>query len=223
MPDHAPLSAPNPVNLVFPDTFDTQRLTLRAPRAGDGPAINAAVVESSAELRPWLPWADPVPTVAESEDFACQSAVAFARRERLALLVFLRGTDTLIGSSGFHHIDWSVPRLEIGYWLRTSCTGCGYMVEAVRAQVAFARDALKACRVDLVADDQNGPSCRVAERAGFTFDAILRHDRRDRAGVLRNTRIYSRIFTYDRSIASPCLANADTPSARKPGLALPGV
>ena len=52
---------------VVPDHFETERLLIRAPQPGDGPAINAAVVESIDDLRPWMPWAQTTQSVAEQE------------------------------------------------------------------------------------------------------------------------------------------------------------
>ncbi|MNW43820.1 hypothetical protein D3C74_210310 [compost metagenome] len=48
---------PNPILLSFPDQFQTERLTIRAPQWGDGAAVNEAMRESANELRPWLPFA----------------------------------------------------------------------------------------------------------------------------------------------------------------------
>jgi len=57
--------------------------------------------------------------------------------------------------------------LEIGYWLRTSQTGHGYMTAAVDAlaRVALALPGIE--RVALRHDAGNSRSAAVAERAGF--------------------------------------------------------
>jgi len=184
----------NPLLLDFPSAFDTGRLTLRAPRAGDGAAVNAAVVESLAELSPWLPWVHPVPTVDDSEANVRQAAAKFVSREDLRLQVYLKGTDTLVGSSGLHRIDWTVPRFEIGYWIRTSCASRGYATEAVNGLTGFARDHLGARRIEIRMDERNERSWRVAERAGYTLEARLRQERRALDGTLCDSRIYARIF-----------------------------
>lgn len=53
----------NPILLDFPDSLESERLIIRCPRAGDGAMINAAIVESFAELTRWMPWARTLPTV----------------------------------------------------------------------------------------------------------------------------------------------------------------
>ena len=44
---------PNPLLLDFPDAIETERLLIRAPRPGDGAALNAATIASLDHLRPW--------------------------------------------------------------------------------------------------------------------------------------------------------------------------
>jgi hypothetical protein len=70
------------------------------------------------------------------------------QRSELRLHLYLRGTDTLVGSSGLQGIDWEVPTFEIGYWCRTGFTGRGYITEAVLGITAFAFDTLGARRVE---------------------------------------------------------------------------
>jgi len=62
---------------------------------------------------------------------------------------------------------------EIGYWLRADARGRGLMT---RALVLIAAAALEqgAARVQLRADVENVASRRVAERAGFTLEGVLR-------------------------------------------------
>jgi hypothetical protein len=101
---------PLPILNDFPDAFETARLLIRPPLPGDGPELNAATLESLDRLRPWLPWAREAPTLEASEANARRARCAFLERSDLRLHLLLKGTDTLVGSSGLHRIDWSVPR-----------------------------------------------------------------------------------------------------------------
>jgi ribosomal-protein-serine acetyltransferase len=178
----------------IPDTFDSQRLTIRSPRPGDGSELNAAVLESWAELRPWLPWTLTKPTIAESESTMRQAHAKFLTREDLWLLLFLKKSNTLVGSSGLHVRDWSVPRFEIGYWLRTRFAGQGYMTEAVLAIADFAFGVLDAQRLEIRCDSLNEPSAAVARRAGFAEEGILRHEHRHHlSGELRDILLFARL------------------------------
>lgn len=187
----------DPLLIDVPERIDTPRLVLRCPRPGDGAALNAAVCSSIHELRPWMPWAQTAPTLAESEVYCRRMAAKFALRDELTFLIFERQADasdgTLIGSSSLHRIDWSVPRFEIGYWRRTGCGGRGFVVEAVRALDRLGFDRLGARRVDIRMDALNSRSLRVAEHAGFTFEGVLRSDSVAKDGTPRDTRVYARV------------------------------
>ncbi len=181
----------NPVLLDFPDSFDTERLTIRSPMPGDGEELQAAVAESIDDLRPWMPWADHIPTVEEEEDAVRQGRARFLTREDLWLLIFLKGTHTLVGGSGLHRINWDVPRFEIGYFVRSRFAGQGYITEAVRGITRFAFETLGARRVEIHCDARNERSRRVAERTGFELEATLRNHAVAVDGELRDTLIYA--------------------------------
>jgi len=178
----------------FPDRITTERLLIRAPQPGDGAENCAAVQESIAELRPWMPWAQETMTPETQEAVMRRAHADFMARTDLMLLLLLKDTNTIIGSSGLHRIDWRVPKFEIGYWLRTSYTGQGYMTEAVNAIAAFALDILGAHRLEIRCDERNTRSAAVARRCGFTLDGILRHNARDHfTGQLENTMVFAQI------------------------------
>ncbi|MCW5849908.1 MAG: GNAT family N-acetyltransferase [Anaerolineae bacterium] len=185
------MSKPKPILLDFPDAFETERLLIRSPLPGDGPALNEAVVESLDSLRPWMPWAQTAPTVEEEEEIVRKGRLRFLERSDLWLLLFLKGTNIVVGGSGLHRIDWDVPRFEIGYWCRSRFEGQGYITEAVRAITAFAFTTLGAQRVMIRMDTRNVRSRAVAERAGYVLEGEERHDARAVDGTLRNTLVFS--------------------------------
>ena len=182
-----------PILMDFPESFETERLLIRSPLPGDGPEMHAAVKESLEELAPWMPWPKEHRTVEDSEASARRARVAFLERSELRLHLYLKGTETLVGSSGLHRIHWEVPKFEIGYWCRTLFTGRGYTTEAVRGIAAFAFDALGARRVEIRCDSRNLPSARVAERAGFRLEGELRNNEVATDTGLRDTLIYAMI------------------------------
>ena len=181
-----------PILLDIPESFDTERLTIRAPRAGDGAAMNAAIVETIDNLRPWMPWAQTTQTVEESEENVRQARVKFLARDDLRLHLWLKGTETFVGGSGLHRMNWDVPLFEIGYWCRKRFEGQGYITEAVNGITRFAFDVLKAERVEIRCDARNVRSIGVARRAGYTLEAILRHDSRTPdLSELRDTLVFA--------------------------------
>ncbi len=188
-----PNLAANPILLDVPDHLRTARLVIRAPRPGDGAVVNAAIRESMEKLRPWMPWAQREQTIEETEAYVRGAAARFLKREDLPLLLFRREDGLFVGGSGLHRIDWSVPRFEIGYWVRASLEGQGYISEAVRGIADFAFAVLKAERVEIRCDALNTRSAAVAERCGFALEGRLRHDSRSPSGALRDTLIFARL------------------------------
>jgi len=182
----------NPLLIDVPDTVTTARLTLRTPRAGDGELILPQVRASLPELKQWMPWATDTYALSDAEEWFRKCAAEFIRREQLQYLMLTHDGQHL-GNIGAFKFDWKVPRAEIGYWLRTDYTGRGYITEAVRGLSGMLYDLLKFARIEIRTDDRNARSYRVAERAGFTLEGVLRCDSIDAAGVLRDTRIYARI------------------------------
>ena len=181
-----------PILRAFPDSFESERLMIRAPRPGDGAAVHAAIVESLDELRPWMPWAHEERSVEVAETWVREGRANFDTRRDLPLLLFLREDGSFVGGSGLHRIHWDVPAFEIGYWVRTSLAGRGYAAEAARRIAEFCFAELGAERVEIWCDARNERSAAVAVRAGFTFEARLNRHRRDTSGGLSDSLCFVR-------------------------------
>ncbi len=137
--------------------------------------MHATVNESLDELLPWMDWPKHHRTVEGSEERVRRDRVRFLERSDLLLLLFLKGTSTLVGGSGLQRMDWSVPCFEMGYWCRTRFAGRGYVTEAVRGIPNFAFGHLGARRVEVRCDSLNERSVRVAQRAGYRLEGELRN------------------------------------------------
>ena len=186
---------PNPILLDLPTSIESHRLLLRPPRSGDGAMLHEAIAESLPALRRFLaslPWVAEEQTPASAEVFCRNAESNFLARRDLPFLVFAKASGRLVGASGLHRTNWDVPKTEVGYWIRSSESGKGYITEAVDTLVAFALATLGAQRVELVSDEENLASRRVAERCGFALEGVHRNERRAPDGSLRNTCIYAR-------------------------------
>ena len=63
---------------------------------------------------------------------------------------------------------------SIGYVMAPAARGAGYAPAAVRLIAEWACDEFDLGRIEIYADERNDASRRVAEKAGFTFEGILR-------------------------------------------------
>ncbi len=187
------MTVTNPLLLDVPDRFETERLLIRAPRAGDGPAILEGVEETIDALREWMDWAVYEQTVEGLEEFARQGAVSFLARRDFPLTLWLKDSETFVGASGLNQVDWSVPKMEIGYWCRKRFEGQGYISEAVRGITKFAFEELSARRLEIRCDARNERSANVARRCGYRLEGQFRHNELDTSGELRDTLIFARL------------------------------
>jgi RimJ/RimL family protein N-acetyltransferase len=178
-------------NPRLPEQLAANGLTLRVPSLADVALLNEAIADSFQALNVWMDWAAQPVSVEATHQFVERVVERWRADEEWSLLM-LDDEGRIVGATGYPRLDWTVPKFEIGYWVRTSHTGRGLATAATRALADYAFDTLAAQRVELRMDDANVASWRVAERLGFAHEATLRLDCRDNAGRLRDTRIYAR-------------------------------
>jgi RimJ/RimL family protein N-acetyltransferase len=100
----------------------------------------------------------------------------------------------LLGSISLMRFAWHHARAEVGYWLARDARGQGHVSRAVTLICRWGFDTLGLERIELLASTGNPASQRVAERCGFTREAVLRSfwrgkdERRDMVafGLLRD-------------------------------------
>ena len=172
-----------------------ERIIVRPYRESDTQSLFEAVAESRDHLRPWLPFADEHQTIEESRDWILHQVANWVLREDLQVGVWERVTNRYLGGSGLHPHNWETRYFEIGYWLRASATGHGYITEAVQLLIDYAFTALAATRVEIRCDERNARSAAVARRLGFVQEARLRNQQLALDGMLRNTLIFALIPT----------------------------
>jgi RimJ/RimL family protein N-acetyltransferase len=148
-------------------TLTTARLTLRPFQAVDAADVVEAVRDP--EIQRWMPWA-PEQTPARALDWCTVYAHADPE-EQLNFAIVVAGRCS--GAIGLSRAAWASGRVEIGYWVAPWARRQGYAVEATRevARSAFAQGLY---RVELLAATGNVGSQRVAERAGFIREGVLR-------------------------------------------------
>jgi RimJ/RimL family protein N-acetyltransferase len=181
----------NPILLDPPEELLGERVIVRAWREEHAPALWAAVEASRAHLAPWMPWVHEHNSAQFSREYTRRVQAKWALREDMPMGIWTRADQTLVGATGLHRFDWSVPSMEIGYWLRPDAIGFGYASEAVKLIARMAFDNLKAERVTILCSTRNTKSAAVPLRCGFIHEATLRSERRDHEGKLRDTLVYA--------------------------------
>ncbi|MBX2850607.1 MAG: GNAT family N-acetyltransferase [Phycisphaeraceae bacterium] len=153
-------------------------LRLHEPRYAEE-VYNVAIANRE-HINRWMPFLCDSYDLEASREHARGCLKGFAERKQLTLTVLEHGK--VAGSTGW--TDWHQQALfdgrleyasaDIGYWLSQDATGRGLMTRAVRAMttLAFAEYGLK--RLTIRAEPENEASWRVAERAGYRYEGLLR-------------------------------------------------
>jgi RimJ/RimL family protein N-acetyltransferase len=148
----------------------TDRLVLRPFRPEDVDAVVRACQDPG--HRRWLPNLPEPYTRADAEEFVTGVA-ARGRAEGTALDTAVEAGGELVGACGVRYFDERPLGPMLGYWTAPWARGRGYAAEAARglADWAFGHGA---ARVHLLTDVANAVSQRVAERAGFSREGVVR-------------------------------------------------
>lgn len=167
---------------AFPTlTLATPRLSVRPLVAEDAPAV--AEVFRDKQTRRWLPMpsdpsdvADPVDPVEIDAGVWCTS-LADERRASGAgdhYGVIRREDDALVGCLWTKHTDWVSRITEVAYAVAPAARGFGLAAEALDGlSIALLQHGFQ--RVEVRVAPGNTASRRVAEKAGFTYEGLLRN------------------------------------------------
>jgi RimJ/RimL family protein N-acetyltransferase len=150
-------------------------VTLRPWRKDDAPAIVAAI-DGDPEITQWL---DQIPQPYQPADarwYLDQCGRQWADGTGATFAVLEASTETLAGSLGAR-IDPVHTVAEVGYWVAREARGRGVATRALRLVCRWLVDEVGVARLQLQADVANEGSQRVAEKAGFTREGVLRSSR----------------------------------------------
>jgi RimJ/RimL family protein N-acetyltransferase len=184
---------PQPILIDLPRTLSGPRVVLRPYEEADALAVLASVEESRASLGQWMIWAYDDHEVGDMVANIRRWQARWALREDLMVGIFEGESGRHLGGSGLHRIDWRIRKFEIGYWLRDSAVGHGYVTETVRVLARFAFDRLAAERVEIRMDARNLRSRAVPERLGFVYEGCLRRALPDVGGQPRDVDVFALI------------------------------
>jgi RimJ/RimL family protein N-acetyltransferase len=177
----------------LPPEWSSPRLVLRRWQDEDAPLLFDAIMESRERLQRWMAWADTYRSIDDAIAFIRGQSGHWALHNHIGMGMFTKAEGTLLGSVGLHLHDLRVPVVELGYWVRTSAEGHGYISEAVRRMTAFAFAEFGVQRLVIRCDARNSRSKAVAERLGFTAEGCHRRDSLGTDGTIRDTLVYAMI------------------------------
>jgi len=160
-------------------------LVLRSWTFADVPAIAEACRDP--EIARWIPFV-PVPYTQRDAAEYVEACLA-AGEDRFPFAMTAAEDDRLLGA-----IDLRVNVMRtghIGYWVAAGARGRGVCTHALRVLGRWGLEGLRLGRLELITDPDNVASQRVAEKAGFQREAVLRSHLLYRDGRRRDSVMFS--------------------------------
>jgi len=181
-------------------TLKTKDIYLRYLRKTDAPRMSAAVEESRTELEKHLVAPDNANRISEAEQIERARTM---RKKGLAHVfgIFAIPEGEFVGCISLHGIQEKNRSAEIGCWVRTSCSGKGLATAAAALIVLFGFKELRLHRLVLRAASDNPASWRIADKLGFVYDGIQRHEQLMPRGYI-DLKCYSMLETEFRKLRS---------------------
>ncbi len=164
-------AAPEPARRIPPEPpLADEAVLLRLPVADDAPAIAAACTDP--DIARWVPV--PVPySLADAQAFLEIVETGWATGANATFAIEDRAAGRLAGMIGLDRGE-TPGRASVGYWLAPWARGRGLATRAVRLVAGWAFEDPRAERLELMTLVGNDASGRVAVRAGFRREGILR-------------------------------------------------
>ena len=150
--------------IVSREVLKTERLDLEPVSPAHAESLFQAVIDSQAELLPWMPWARE-PTLAGTRTQTESSGRKWSEGGEFHFCLVDRHGRHVLGVAGLNR-DGPTSS-ELHYWVRSDHSGRGLTTEACRALIDWAPRALGVKRITLWAGRNNAASRRVAEKLGF--------------------------------------------------------
>jgi len=171
-------------------------ITLVKPQLDLAGDVRDALIESYDDHRKYLTWAEPNTSLETVTQNIKQAIHNFENDVNEYRFFILRNSDSrLVGTVGLLIKNLQIPYLEIGYWVRSSESGKGYISKAVEMLEDYAVKQLKARRLEIRMAESNIRSRRVAERAGYALEARIQSDRLLPDGTIENSLIYCKLYS----------------------------
>lgn len=165
---------------------------LRPPSASEAEDALAMLRDPDTAL-----W-NPAPRVVDLDTARawCESGADWSNGAHATFSVLEATTGRLAGNVSLWRVDLADQRsAAIGYRTAPWARGRGVATAAVRAVSGWAFGALGVERIELPHAVPNPGSCRVAEKAGYRLEGVLRHGFRAEDGTRYDEHLHARLAT----------------------------
>jgi RimJ/RimL family protein N-acetyltransferase len=138
-----------------------------------------------------------LPSQQEMEEFLRRTEKEFHEREGFLFSAFDKDSGRFIGQGELHHVDMSVPKARLGYWVRQSESGQGYASELALTMTYFGFDILKCRRLEIRNEVRNKASAQIARKIGYQYLTVFEKNKVGRDGEFWDLEIYCKMNKQD--------------------------
>lgn len=136
----------------------------------------------------FLPWVQQTQSISDTVRFLAQARDAFLHGQAVHGAIWVDGELAGMMALTLHNkVDQCA---HIGYWLSSRVQGRGVIAKALPEFVRYAFTEWRLHRIEILCATDNVRSCRVAERAGFVHEGVLREARKVNGAYL-DMHVYS--------------------------------
>ena len=148
-------------------------VTLRQLRYSDAQKLFELYVRNREHLRPYFRWPLTVKSVGQVRGAIAELCELFASEQRVNAALEQDGE--LLGLIFMNHNHDPVNRrTELAYWVDGAAEGRGLVTLGCAAMIRYAFEQLGMNRIGITANVTNERSLAVAQRLGFTREAVLK-------------------------------------------------
>ena len=148
-------------------------LLLRPFRLDDAAELYESVIESLADLKPWMSWAHDGYLKSETEEYIRTTRIRWGDDTFFAFAITDAGTGEILGGCGLGQKHPMYHYCNLGYWVRTTRHGQGIAGRAAKLIARFGFEHAGLIRAEIVMAVPNERSRRVAEKIGAHYEGIL--------------------------------------------------
>jgi RimJ/RimL family protein N-acetyltransferase len=158
--------------MAAPSFTTSTELHIRPFQAADAAAFAEAALESVGTVGRWLPWCHANYSLADAEQWVQVCARNRESGTAFSMGIFSAGDGALLGGVGINHINREHNFANVGYWIRQSRQGRGIAPVAVRMIAEYGFQTIGLTRLEIVVQEGNHASQRVAEKSGAAFEGV---------------------------------------------------
>jgi ribosomal-protein-serine acetyltransferase len=162
--------------LAIPDSISKGgRIALVPVEAKQTKGLYDAILESRAELTPWMEWMHPDYSVAETKQWVTHCRDAWEADSFFGFTIVEYETSQILGGCSITMDRPAQRNGSLGYWIRTSRTKQGFASEAAALLAQFGFAQLGLIRIEIFVAAGNIASQCVAEKVGALREGLLRN------------------------------------------------